>query len=66
MELIDAELATLNDTIIAPIYSWVGPFSNFVTTGVWSDSCGSAVASKLPFDEQMRLFTQVTVDSDCC
>ena len=66
MELIDSELATLNDTIIAPIYSWVGPFQNFVSIGVWADECGSAVASKLPFDEQMKLFTKIKVDSDCC
>jgi len=51
MQLIDAELATLSDTIIAPIYSWVGPFNNFISVGVWSDECGSVVASKLPFDE---------------
>lgn len=30
-----AELAQFNDTIIAPIYSWVGPFKNFIDTGVW-------------------------------
>jgi len=66
MELIDAELATLNDTIIAPIYSWVGPFKNFVSIGVWSDACGSAVASKLPFDEQMKLFTQIPIEGACC
>lgn len=66
MELIDSELATLNDTIIAPIYSWVGPFNNFISTGVWTQDCGSDVASKLPFDEQMKLFTKIKVESDCC
>jgi len=66
MSDISAELAQFNDTIIAPIYSWVGPFQNFIDTGVWADACGSAAASKLPFDEQMKLFTKIKIDSDCC
>ncbi len=63
MELIDAELAGLNNTILSPIYSWVSPFSNFVSTGVWSDDCGSDKAMILPFDEQMKLFTKIEIDS---
>ena len=66
MELIDAELAALNDTIQSPIYSWVSPFKSFVTGGVWSDACGSAAAKPLPFDDQMRLFVQLEVESECC
>lgn len=57
MSDISAELAQFNDTIIAPIYSWVGPFQSFISTGVWAVDCGSNVASLLPFDDQMRLFT---------
>jgi Niemann-Pick C1 protein len=51
MELINAELAGLNNTIQSPIYSWVTPFKNFIAGGVWSDSCDSKLASILPFDD---------------
>jgi hypothetical protein len=51
MELINAELSTLNDTIQSPIYSWVGPFNNFISEGVWKDDCNSSLASILPFDD---------------
>lgn len=66
MQLINAELAALNNTIQSPIYSWVTPFKNFITTGVWSEACGSAEAQVLAFDDQMKLFTQIKVDSPCC
>ena len=66
LELINAELAGLNDTIQSPIYSWVSPFKNFIEGGVWSDECGSEEAKTLPFDDQMRLFVQIKVDSQCC
>jgi hypothetical protein len=67
MQLINAELAALNDTIQSPIYSWVSPFKNFVKRdGVWSDDCNSTLASVLPFDDQMRLFVQIKVESQCC
>jgi hypothetical protein len=52
MELIDAELAGLNDTIQSPIYSWVSPFKNFIAgEGVWAQDCNSELASILPFDD---------------
>jgi len=42
MNLIAAELATLNDTVLAPIYSWTTSYSNFINTqGAWADACGS-------------------------
>lgn len=41
MELIDAQLAALNNTIQSPIYSWVSPFKNFIQGGEWSQDCGS-------------------------
>lgn len=63
MELIDAELAALNNTIQSPIYSWVTPFKNFVTGGVWSDACNSNEAAFLPFDDQMRMFRSIKVES---
>jgi Niemann-Pick C1 protein len=57
MQLISSELSALNDTIISPVYSWVGPFNNFISTGAWSEDCNSAYASQLSFDDQMKLFT---------
>lgn len=51
MNLIASELATLSDTILAPVYSWVGVFNNFVDPGnVWDVACGSTAASVLGFD----------------
>ena len=42
MNAIAAELATLNDTVMAPVYSWIGGYQNFINpTGVWADTCGS-------------------------
>lgn len=35
MELIDAQLSALDNTIQSPIYSWVGPFKNYVNYGTW-------------------------------
>ena len=59
--------ATLNDTIIAPIYSWVGPFQNYITPKqVWDDSCGSSDVSILGFDQQMAEFVKIKIESDCC
>jgi len=66
MELINAELSGLNNTIQSPIYSWVTPFKNFVSGGTWSQDCGSREAMKLPFDDQMKMFVQIKVNSQCC
>ena len=33
MNLIAAQLATLSDTVLAPIYSWVGAYQNYVKAG---------------------------------
>jgi hypothetical protein len=51
MELINAELAALNNTIISPIYSWVTPFKNFISDGSWTEACGTDAAAQLSFDE---------------
>jgi hypothetical protein len=32
MNLIAAELATLNDTVLAPVYSWTTSYSNFINS----------------------------------
>ena len=67
MNTIAAELATLSDTIIAPIYSWVTPFQNFRQAGSeWDKVCGSSAIADLGFDEQMAAFVQVKIEGDCC
>ena len=67
MNLIASEMATLNDTVLAPVYSWVGTFNNFIDPGnVWDVSCGSTAASVLGFDQQMALFVKLLIDSPCC
>ena len=67
MNLIAAQLATLNDTVLAPVYSWTGAYQNFITTGaVWSDVCGREEAAALSFDGQMQLFVNIEIDGKCC
>ena len=67
MNLIAAELATLNDTVLAPVYSWTTSYSNFINPqGAWADACGSKQAAVLPFDDQMRMFVNVKIESECC
>ena len=52
MNAIAAELATLNNTVMAPVYSWVGGFQNFIQpNGVWAETCGSKQAAVLGFDQ---------------
>ena len=51
MNLIASEMATLSDTVLAPVYSWVGVFQNFIAPNqVWDEACGSTAASVLGFD----------------
>ena len=66
LELIDSSLAALSNTIQSPIYSWVTPFQNFIKGGVWSEDCNSAAAKNLPFDDQMKMFTEIQIESNCC
>ena len=67
MNLIAAQLATLNDTVLAPVYSWTSSFENFIQPNtVWADACGSNEAASLSFDGAMQLFVNVKIDSDCC
>ena len=52
MSLIQIEVASLSDTVISPIYSWVSMFENYVdSSGVWSATCGSASVALLNFDD---------------
>lgn len=67
MNLIAAELATLNNTVLAPVYSWTSAYQNFITEGgVWALACGSAQAALLDFNSQMREFVAIRIDSECC
>jgi hypothetical protein len=67
MNLIAAELATLNTTILPPIYSWTTAYTNFINpSATWSNDCGSKQAAVLPFDDQMRMFVNIKILSTCC
>lgn len=51
MNLIASELATLNNTVLPPVYSWVGTFQNYISpNNVWDAACGSTEAATLGFD----------------
>lgn len=67
MNLIAAELATLNSTVLAPVYSWTSAYQNFITEGgVWANACGSKEAALLDFNSQMQQFVNIKIESDCC
>lgn len=52
MNLISAQLSTLEAVILPPIYSWTTSYTNFINPGAtWSDTCGSKQASILPFED---------------
>lgn len=57
-------LSQLNDTVIKPVYSWVKSFQQFRTDGEWSDTCGSKEAMNLGFDDAMRKFVSIKIDSE--
>jgi len=64
---LQVELSGLTDSVIAPVYSWVSPFQNFISTsGTWNEACGSEKAALLDFNAQMKAFTKVEINSDCC
>lgn len=66
MSEMQVQLATLNGSVISPVFSWVSPFQNFVAGGLWSDACNSSSVRYLDFDSQMRQFVKIKVTSDCC
>ena len=64
---LQVELSGLTESVIAPVYSWVSPFQNFISTsGTWNEACGSEKAALLDFNAQMKAFTKVEINSDCC
>mmetsp|Transcript_19333 Transcript_19333/g.13993 ORF Transcript_19333/g.13993 Transcript_19333/m.13993 type:complete len:121 (+) Transcript_19333:607-969(+) len=67
MSEIQIQLASLNDTVISPIYSWVSMYENYVDpSGVWASVCGSASVALLNFDDQMQQFVKLKVEDPCC
>lgn len=68
MNQIAAEMtSTLNETVLAPVDSWVGPFQNFITKDlVWDAACESTEISVMGFDQQMTRFVQILNNSTCC
>lgn len=67
LTLIAAELATLDDTVLPPVYTWVTPFQNYINAGGdWREECGSVQAALMDFDTAMSMFVKIEVESDCC
>ena len=66
MSEMQVQLATLNGSVISPVYSWVTPFQNYIAGGLWTEACGSDKVKQLDFDNQMRNFINVKVESECC
>lgn len=64
---LQVELSGLDKSVITPVYSWVSPFNNFISTsGTWTKQCGSDKAAVLDFNQQMKAFVNVKIESDCC
>jgi hypothetical protein len=59
-------MATLNGSVISPVYSWVTPFQNYISGGLWTEACGSDKVKMLDFDNQMMNFINIKVESECC
>lgn len=55
-------------TVITPIYSWTKDFKKFMRDDDWTKDCNPDLANVkfLPFETQVKLFLQITVDSSCC
>lgn len=67
LNLIAAQLATLNSTVLPPVYSWTTAYSNYINpTATWSDDCGSKSVALLPFEDQMQAFVNIKILSKCC
>ncbi len=66
MSEMQVQLATLNGSVISPVYSWVTPFQNYIQGGLWTEACDSNSVRDLDFDSQMKKFVKIKVESDCC
>lgn len=66
MSEMQVQLATLNGSVISPVYSWVTPFQNFISGGLWSEDCGSNAVRYLDFDAQVQKFVDIKIESKCC
>lgn len=50
-----------------PVYSWFASFNNFISQGqTWTEACGALNIDKLSYEEQLRRFMEVSIESSCC
>ena len=57
MNQIASEMANMKDNVMSPVYSWIGPFQNYIKPGMlWDAACGSTEVSVMGFDQQMTRF----------
>ncbi len=65
-DLLDV-LSAQSDSVQKPITSWLKAFKMFtMESGDWSKTCGTQGISAYPFNEQMRKFVDIKINSDCC
>ena len=65
-ELLDV-LSAQSDTVQKPVFSWLKSFKMFLTeTGDWAKLCGTQGISAFPFNQQMKKFVDIKINSDCC
>ena len=54
-------------TVLPPIVNWVSAFQQFINpSGNWVDACGTKKAIYYTFEEQVRTFQKIKIDSKCC
>ena len=57
----------MNNTILPPIYTWFSAFSQFKSPGAsWQQECNTKDISSYSFNEQVKRFRDVKIDSACC
>lgn len=50
-----------------PLYSWIGVFNNFIQPGAaWNEACETQTITEYSFEEQLRRFMNIEIDSPCC
>ena len=60
-------LSALKKRVEKPIYSWIKGYEMFLMEDTdWAKPCDSIGINALPFDDQMRRFVNLKVESDCC
>jgi len=65
-ELLDI-LSAQSESIQKPISSWFKGFKMFtMETGDWTKVCGTRGINAFPFNEQLKKFVEVKINSECC